>query len=42
MVGFPHPHQRLLVVHSSGITNRAGDVISLGFIGISGIARSLP
>ena len=32
----------LLVVHAGGITQRAGDVILFGFIGISEIARSLP
>jgi hypothetical protein len=30
------------VVYTSGITQRAGDAISFGFIGISEIARSLP
>ncbi len=32
----------LPVVYTSGITQRAGDAISFGFIGISEIARSLP
>jgi hypothetical protein len=30
------------VVYTSGITHRAGDAISFGFIGISEIVRSLP
>jgi hypothetical protein len=30
------------VVYRSGITHRAGDAISFGFIGISEIVRSLP
>jgi hypothetical protein len=30
------------VVYTSGISQRAGDAISFGFIGISEIARSLP
>ena len=36
------PLQRLLVVHSGGITTCAGDAISFGIIGISEIDRSLP
>ena len=32
----------LPVVYTGGITQPAGDAISFGFIGISGIARSLP
>jgi len=36
-------HQELdMVGYLGGITQRAGDVISFGFIGISEIARSLP
>jgi hypothetical protein len=30
------------VVYTGGITQRAGDTTSFGFIGISEIARSLP
>jgi hypothetical protein len=32
----------LPVVHTGGITQQADDANSFGFIGISGIARSLP
>jgi hypothetical protein len=33
---------RLSVVSAGGITDRAGDLTSFGFIGISEIVRSLP
>ena len=36
------PTRGLPVVYTSGITQRAGDAISFGFIGISEIVRSLP
>ena len=41
-LSFSIPRDDCRVVYTGGITQRAGDAISFGFIGISEIARSLP